>query len=107
LPRDEAAEVRRLIRALEAEGIDDAEALVRRDRQGLLPAISSRLLERRIDRLIDALPEADRAVARTLVDRLGEVISGGEKLPDPLPGWALFEAGPSREPTKRRLRLDE
>lgn len=106
LPRDEAAEVRRTIRALEKEGIDDADALARRDREGLLPAISSRLLARRIDSLIEDLPEEDRALARKLVGRLGDVISSSD-VPGTLPGWALFETGTSREPTKRRLRLGD
>ncbi|MEX2547136.1 MAG: hypothetical protein WD830_05035 [Chloroflexota bacterium] len=105
LPRDEAAEVRKLIRTLEAEGIENADALARRDRQGLLPAIASTLLERRLAAEIDDLPEKDRALARKLVTRLGGVISAGERVADPLPGWALYEVGPGREPTRRRLRL--
>lgn len=105
LPRDEATEVRRLIRALEREGIDDAEALVKRDRAGLQPAISSTLLERRIAAVIDVLPEKERAAARRLVSRLGDVISASDAGDAPLPGWALFETGAGREPTKRRLRL--
>jgi len=106
LPTAEATEARRTIRALEKEGIDGAEALTRRDREGLLPAISSRLLTRRIEGLIEALPEDERALARKLVDRLGEVLSASDA-PGALPGWALFETGPSREPTKRRLRLGD
>ncbi len=107
LPRDEAAEVRRTIRALEKEGIDDAEALARRDHDGLLPAIAARLLERRVAAEIEELPEKDRALARRLVGRLGEVISASGVTPDPLPGWALFETDTQKEPTKRRLRLNE
>lgn len=105
LPAGEAAEVRKLIRALEGEGITDAEAVVRRDRQGLLPAIASTLLAERLSAAIDELPEADHALARKLVAKLDEVISSGEQIPGGLPGWALFELGPGREPTKRRLRL--
>lgn len=104
LPVDEATAVRRTIRALEKKGIDDAEALTRRDREGLLPAIASRLLERRLDQLIDDLPEDERTLARALVDRLGEVVSASDA-PGSLPGWALFETGLAREPTKRRVRL--
>ena len=107
LPRDEAAEVRRTIRALEKEGIDDAEALARRDHDALLPAIAARLLERRVAAEIEELPEKDRALARRLVGRLGEVISASGVTPDPLPGWALFETDTQKEPTKRRLRLNE
>lgn len=105
LPRGEAVEVRKLIRALEKEGIDGAEGLVRRDRAGLQPAIAQALLERRVETAINKLPEKDRAVARRVVDSLGEVISSSEASGDPLPGWALFETGPGREPTKRRMRV--
>ncbi len=104
LPAGQATEARRTIRALEKEGIDDAEALTRRDREGLLPAIASRLLERRINKLIDDLPEDQRKLARDLIDRLGAVVSASDA-PGSLPGWALFETGPGREPTKRRLRV--
>lgn len=106
LPTAEAAEVRRTIRALEKEGIDDAEALTRRDREGLLPAISSRLLARRIDQLMADLPGADQALARKVLASLNEVISANDA-PGTLPGWALFETGPGREATKRRLRLGD
>ena len=105
LPRDEAAHVRKLIRALEKEGIEEAEALARRDRDGLLPAIASRLLEHRLAAEIEGMPEKDRALARKLVVRLGQVISASGAIPGPLPGWALFETDTGKEPTKRRLRL--
>lgn len=104
LPADEAAEARHTIRALEKEGIDDAEALTKRDRDGLLPAIASRMLERQIERLIEGLPEDERELARKLVDKLGAVVTASDA-PGSLPGWALFETGPGRERTKRRLRL--
>jgi hypothetical protein len=105
LAREEQVEVRALIRALEKEGIDDADALVRKDRQGLLPVVATTLMNKRLDEAVDKLPEKDRAVARKLIGQLGAVITSGEKLPDPLPGWALFETGEGREPTKRRVRV--
>ncbi len=55
--------------------------------------------------LIDDLPEKDRATAKKLAAQLAEAISDSGAMPDPLPGWALFETGPGREPTKRRVRL--
>jgi hypothetical protein len=106
LPRSEAVEVRALIRALERQGVDDAEALVRKDRQGLLPTVALALLQRRLDDLIDDMPEKERPIARKALKRFGDVISGTEKPPEPLPGWALFETGAGREPTKRRMRLE-
>jgi hypothetical protein len=105
LSKDDQVEVRALIRALEKEGMDDAEALVRKDRQGLLPTVAMALLNKRLDAVVEDLPEKDRALAEKLLNRLGAVITSGEKLPDPLPGRALFETGEGREPTKRRVRV--
>ncbi len=107
LPRAEQVDVRALIRALDREGVGDAEALVRKDRQGLLPAIATQLLERQLAALVDEMPEKDRPTARKLIRKLAAAISAGEKSPEPLPGWALFETGPGREPTKRRVRVPD
>ncbi len=105
LPKAEQVEVKALIRALEKEGVADAEALVRKDRQGLLPAVAMSLMNQRLDEVVDKLPEKDRPLARKLMNQLGQVITSGEKLADPLPGWALYETGEGREPTKRRVRV--
>jgi len=72
---------------------------------GVLALLAQALLERRIEAAILELPEKGRAVARRTVERLDEAISSSEASGDPLPGWALFETGSGREPTKRRLRL--
>jgi hypothetical protein len=104
LSRDEATQVRKQLRALEGEGVSDAESLVRKDRDSLAPAIAQELLDRRLAALIEDLPEKDRATAKKLIARLAEAISDSGAMPDPLPGWALFETGPGREPTKRRVR---
>ncbi|MEO6350802.1 MAG: hypothetical protein ABIP53_09125, partial [Candidatus Limnocylindrales bacterium] len=104
LARSEQNEVRRLIRALEGEGIDDAESIVRRDRGGIMATIATALLDKRLAATIDEMPDKDRAIARRVVDMLKPVFSASDRFPDRLPGWALFETGPSREPTKRRLR---
>jgi hypothetical protein len=105
LPRDEAAQVRKQIRALESQGVTDAESLARKDRESLAPAIAQELLDRRLAAAIEDLPEKERGAARKVVDRLAEILSDSGAMPDPLPGWALFETGPGREPTKRRVRL--
>lgn len=105
LPRQEALEVRALIRALEREGVAKAEAIVRRDRAGLAPQIATELLQRRLAAAVDELPEKERPIARKVIRLLGTVISSSEKLPEPLPGWAVLETGPGREPTNRRLRI--
>jgi hypothetical protein len=108
LPTSEGAAVRRLIRALEAEGIGDAEALVRRDRDGIGPAIATRVIERRLAAIVDELPEAGRAGARDLVRRATEVLTAeGTAMPRGVPGWSLVEIGPQPEPDNRRITIRE
>lgn len=103
----EAGEVRRLIEALEAAGVERAEALVRRDREGLLPVVATRLLERRLDELVEGVPPADREAARFLVRRIAAVLTGEGLAPaGPLPGWTLVELGPEPAPVNRRIELD-
>ena len=106
LSKADAAGVRKLIATLEREGIADAEALVRRDREGLLPAVATRLIERRLDALVEDLPAAERKAGRALVRSAAEVLSaGGTSRRDPLPGWTLVEIGPDGEPPNRRIDL--
>ena len=106
LPKADAAAVRKLIGALERDGVADAEALVRRDREGLLPAVATRLIERRLDALVDALPAAQQKAARALVRRAAEVLSAdGTSRSDPLPGWTLVEIGAQPDPPNRRIDL--
>ena len=105
LPKADAAGVRKLIVALEREGITDADALVRRDREGMLPAVATRLIERRLDALVDDLPAAQQKAARLLFRRAGEVLSAEGSRRDPLPGWTLVEIGPEPEPPNRRIDL--
>jgi hypothetical protein len=100
----EQTEVRKVIRLLEREGIRDPEALVRRDRGGLQPAIATALLEKRLAAVIESTPEGERATARRTLNAVRAVFTASDVLPDPLPGWALFETGSGREPTKRRVR---
>jgi hypothetical protein len=86
--------------------VTDAEALVRRDRDGLLPAVATRLIERRLDALVQDLPDGEQRAAKALLKRAAEVISAeGSTLTEPLPGWALVETGPEPEPSNRRIDL--
>lgn len=106
LEKAEGAEVRRLIGALEREGIADAEALVRRDREGLLPAVAARLIEERLNALVAELPENGRNAVRGFVRQVAEVLAvQGTNLREPLPGWMLVEVGFGTEPTLRRIDL--
>ncbi len=105
LPSADAVEVRRMIRALEREGVEDAESVVRRDRELDQPIIAAQLIERRLDALVEELPPEERAAARSLVSRAAEVLSSGESSGRSLPGWALVELASSTEPANRRVRL--
>ena len=106
LPKAEATGVRRLIGALEREGVADAEAVVRRDREGLLPAVAARLIEQRLEALVEDLPAGEQKAARGLVRRAAEILSSdGTKRRDPLPGWTLVELDAQPEPPNRRIDL--
>ena len=106
LPADDAADVRRLIGRLERDGIDDAEDLVRRDREGIGPALAVRLIERRLEAIVAEIPERGREGARELVRRAVEVVSAeGMATGRDLPGWTLVEVGPEPEPPNRRITI--
>jgi len=106
LPAAEARAVRRLIAALQGEGIEEAEALVRRDRDGLLPAIAARRIDRRLAAAVEDLPEKQRAAAAKLVKRVAEILSADGRPTQVLPGWALVEVGPDDgAPKQRRIDL--
>jgi hypothetical protein len=101
LPPAEGRELRRRIAALEREGVEDAELLVRRDRDGLLPAVAVRLIERRLAELTDGEPDDPRRVA----ERVAEILSAEGRATDDLPGWALVEVEPGGDPPPNR-RID-
>ena len=101
LPAAEARPLRRTIAALEREGVEDAELLVRRDRDGLLPAVAVRLIERRLAELTDGASASEKR----LVQRVVEILSAGGRATDALPGWALVEVEPGEDPPPNR-RID-
>jgi hypothetical protein len=104
LPDAEASAARRLIRALSLEGIDDAEDLVRAARKAKEPIVATRVLEHRLERLLDELPAADRDAGRRLLQRASELMTiTGTTLFDPVPGWAVVEVEPGGEPDGRRV----
>lgn len=105
LPSADAVEVRRIIRALEREGVEDAESVVRRDRELDQPIVVAHLIERRLDAIVDELPLEERAEARALVSRAAEVLSTGESPGRSLAGWALVELVSATETANRRVRL--
>jgi hypothetical protein len=106
LPADEATAARRLIRALSLEGIDDADALAQAARKANEPIVARRVLEHRLERLLDELPNAEREAGRRLLVRVAELVAAsGTSLFDPLPGWALVEVQSGAEPPDRRITL--
>lgn len=107
LPKAEAESVRRLIAELEKAGLTDAEGLVRRDREGIGPAVATRLIERRLEAIVADLPEKGRAGARELVRRAAEVLTAEGRADGQLPGWTLVEVGPEPEPDNRRITIRE
>ena len=96
--RDAARRARRLISALEGEGIADADALVRRDMLGGQPVVAARLLARDI---LDAVGKSTKP--ESVIEAVAEVL-GSSKARRSLPGWELVERdGPTDEPRVIRL----
>ena len=96
--REAARNARRLIAALEADGIEDAEALVQRDLTGKQPVVAARLLAREIVAAIGTATKPD-VVVEAVVEALGS-----SKVRRGLPGWELVERdGPTDE--ERVIRL--
>jgi hypothetical protein len=105
LPAKEATEVRRLIRALEREGLADADEMVKRHRDDPTPVIATRLIEQRLRALIDAQPEKDRERAQALVREVARILgTGGATVERPAPRWALVEVRDGEEMSRSRLR---
>jgi hypothetical protein len=105
LPAADARRMRAMIRALEREGVDRAEQLVHRDRDGLLPAVATQLIEWRLEALVAELPKAERSAARATIQRVVEILTvDGTHVAAPLPRWLLVEVGPEAEPKNRRIK---
>jgi hypothetical protein len=109
LPVAEGRAVRRLIAALERDGVANAEELARRDRDGLLPAVASTLIRQRLEAVVAKLPPKERDGARGLMAKALEILTAdGTRNPDPLPGWVLVEIPAGGEhPKQRRIDLGE
>jgi hypothetical protein len=106
LPAAEATAARRLIRALELEGVGDAEQLVRDARKDREPIVARRVLDRRLEAIINDLPADERETARNVMQRVLELLTAtGTTLFEPLPGWALVEMGAEPGPPNRRIVL--
>lgn len=79
---------------------------MRRDREGIGPALATRLIERRLEDIVTDVPEPAREAARELIRRAVEVVSAeGTATGRGLPGWTLVEVGPEPEPSNRRITI--
>lgn len=108
LSKAEAADVRRLIRALEDEGVAGAEALVKHDRDSSLAVAAAALIEQHLRALVDAAPDKERAAIRAAVRRAVEILADeGGVTARPLPRWELVETlrDPAQPSRKLRIRL--
>jgi hypothetical protein len=102
LPPAEGRAVRKTIAALEREGVTDGELLVRRDRDGLEPALATRLIERRLAEAADGATPKERK----LIQRVAEILSAEGRATDALPGWTLVEVAPGESPPSEHRRID-
>jgi len=102
----DAADVRRLISALEGEGISGAEALVRRDRESLAAApAAAALIEGRLRMLIADAPEAQRDALRRILKKAVAILTEeGGAAARPLPRWQLVETPRDPGQPARRIR---
>ena len=109
LPAQEAAEMRRLIGVLEAEGIANAESVVKRDRDSEGYAlVAEELIARRLAKLVAAASPAARDELRKAVRRMAEIVTDeGGATARPLPRWELVETprDPGQPPRRIRLRI--
>jgi hypothetical protein len=105
LPDKEATRVRRLVRALQAEGLEDAEELVRLHRDDMAPTIATKVIEHRLRSLVDEQPDPERNSAQLLIRRAVEILtSDGAAMQGPAPRWALVEVGQDHERPRNKIR---
>lgn len=109
LPAQEAAELRRLIAVLEAEGIANAESVIKRDRDSDGYAlVAEELIARRLAKLVAAASPAARDELRKAVRRMAEIVTDeGGATARPMPRWELVETprDPRQPPRRIRLRI--
>jgi hypothetical protein len=106
LAADERRRAERLVRALQKDGLADADDVA----QGLIEGkpdkgLVRRLLQGRLDRLLDDA-RADTSARQLVSDAIRVLTADGGRLGRDLPGWALVETDPDGSPTGRRVELD-
>ena len=104
LSAEDRRRAEKLIRALEKEGLRDAEDIARAMVEGKATRdLARRLLRGRLDRMLDDARADDDA--RRLVAEATRVLTGAGRIGPDLPGWALVETDPDGSPTDRRIDL--
>lgn len=102
--RDAAVRARKLIAALELDGVTDAEAIVRRDLRGGTPAVATRLLARAV---LASLAGLKNPSAAEVAEAVAAATASSPKRRG-LPGWELTERdGPTGERRSLRLTSDD
>jgi hypothetical protein len=104
LSADDRRRAEKLIRALQKEGLPDAEDTAKARFAGKADKdLARRLLRGRLDRLLDEAAADDDA--RRLVADVTQVLTAARRIDPDLPGWALVETDPDGSPTDRRIDL--
>jgi hypothetical protein len=104
LSADDRRRAEKLIRALEKEGLPDAEDTAKARIEGHADTdLARRLLRGRLDRLLDEAAADDDA--RRLVAEATQILTAARRIGPDLPGWALVETDPDGSPTDRRIDL--
>lgn len=105
LPTADRGRAGRMIAALEAAGLSDAEEVARARIEGRPDRkLATRLLKARLDRLLGEAG-ADDDARRLVAEAVRLLTAGGRSGPD-LPGWALVETDAEGSLTDRRIDLD-
>jgi hypothetical protein len=105
LPDREASTVRSLIKALEREGLADADDVVRLHRDDRAPTIATKLLERRLAEILDDQPSEERDRITKVVQKVLKTLTvDGASMPSPAPRWALVELTDDAESAPRQMR---
>jgi hypothetical protein len=104
LPDAERRDAQALIKALEREGLPNAEELAKRHRNDDA-AVAARLIEHRLSQVIDEAPAESREQTKTAVKRVLEILTvEGGIVSRPLPRWQLSEVDPpDQSAAKRRV----
>lgn len=106
LPAADRRRAQRMIDALGAAGLPDAEDLARERIGGKADRkLATRLVQARLDRLLDDAG-ADDDARRLVAEAVRVLMVEGGRVGRDLPGWALLETDADGSATDRRIELD-